>query len=170
MKIVLTGYMGSGKSTIAQRLALDTGLQLLDIDKEIEKHTGETISEIISSKGELYFRKMERQKLEELLTRENFVLSTGGGTPCYYDNIDLINRQSVSIYLRYGVKELFERLKNDKQNRPLIARLEGDGLMEFIGKHLFERAPFYEKSTFMIAGAGHTETEIINEIKDLTNE
>lgn len=170
MKISLIGYMGSGKSTIGPKLALLSGLDYYDLDAEIEKHTGYTITETIFNKGELYFRKVERQKLEEILQKDNFVLSTGGGTPCYYDNIDLINKSSLSVYLQYGVPKLFERLAGNSNQRPLIAHLEGEPLREYIGKHLFERSAYYEKATLIMNGSKMSEDEIIEEIKTYLNE
>lgn len=170
MKISLIGYMGSGKSTLGPKLALLSGLDYYDLDAEIEKHTGYTITETIFNKGELYFRKVERQKLEEILQKDNFVLSTGGGTPCYYDNIDLINKSSLSVYLQYGVPKLFERLAGNSKQRPLIAHLEGEPLREYIGKHLFERSAYYEKATLIINGSKMSEDEIIEEIKTYLNE
>lgn len=170
MKISLIGYMGSGKSTIGPQLALLSGLDYYDLDAEIEKHTGYTITETIFNKGELYFRKLERQILEEILAKDNFVLSTGGGTPCYYDNIDLINKNSLSVYLQYGVKELFERLKNDTSSRPLIAHLEGEPLLEYIGKHVFERSAFYDRAIVTVKASGKEPKEILEELMIFTHE
>ncbi|AEV31513.1 shikimate kinase [Owenweeksia hongkongensis DSM 17368] len=170
MKISLIGYMGSGKSTIGPELAVLSGLDYYDLDAEIEKHTGYTITETIFNKGELYFRKLEREKLHEILAKDNFVLSTGGGTPCYYDNIDVINKNSLSIYLQYNVKELFERLKGNTAERPLIAHLEGEPLQEYIGKHLFERSTYYDKATVVIKAGKLSNLEILKEIKNYTHE
>ncbi len=162
--------MGSGKSTIGQILADELGLKLIDLDKAIETKTGFTITETIFNKGELYFRKLERQMLENFLLQDNFVLSTGGGTPCYYDNMDLINRNSISIYLQNSVQNLYERLEAEKTNRPLIAHLEGDALKEYIGKHLFERNVFYDKATLVVQTANKSADQINREIISLINE
>lgn len=162
--------MGSGKSTVGKGLAEKLQVPFLDLDAEIEKETGYTITETILNKGELHFRKLEREKLTELLQGEKFVLSTGGGTPCYYDNIDLINKTSTSVYLQYSVPQLYERLEAHQTERPLIAHLEGEGLKEFIGKHLFERAPFYEKSTIVVQGKNKSTSEITDEIKAIIHE
>ncbi|WP_417590072.1 shikimate kinase [Owenweeksia hongkongensis] len=170
MKISLIGYMGSGKSTIGPELAVLSGLDYYDLDAEIEKHTGYTITETIFNKGELYFRKLEREKLHEILAKDNFVLSTGGGTPCYYDNIDVLNKNSLSVYLQYNVKELFERLKGNTAERPLIAHLEGEPLQEYIGKHLFERSTYYDKATVVIKAGKLSKLDILKEIKNYTHE
>lgn len=162
--------MGSGKSSLGKILARELKLPFFDLDAEIEKQTGYTITETIFNKGELFFRKLEHEKLKELLQRDKFVLSTGGGTPCYYNNMELINQHSLSLYIQYSVPELYERLEGAQGTRPLIAHLEGDALREFIGKHLFERAPFYEKSTLVVKGKTKSTTEITNEIKTLIHE
>ncbi len=170
MKISLVGYMGAGKTTVGQRLAIEMGFDFFDLDTEIEKDTGYTITETIFNKGELYFRKLEREKLETLLGKDNFVLSTGGGTPCYYDNIDLINKSSLSVYLKYSVKDLYNRLEGNQAERPLLAHLGGANLQEYIGKHLFERNIYYEKSTLVIQAAGMDTKEITERIKELIHE
>lgn len=167
MKISLVGYMGSGKSAVGQQLAQNLNLNFIDLDKEIEKECGCTIHETFSNKGELFFRQKEREVLERILATERFVLSTGGGTPCYYDNIDLMNRNSLTVYLSLPLPDLFNRLKEEKEHRPLISHLDGDGLKEFIGKHLMERNPFYHKATFVQACHGKSITEIVKEIKSL---
>lgn len=162
--------MGAGKSTVGPSLADKLSVPFIDLDSEIEAMTGYTITETIFNKGEIFFRKLEREKLEEVLARPGFVLATGGGTPCYYDNIDLINQQSLSVYLQYSVPELYARLEGRQADRPLLAHLEGEGLREFIGKHLFERAPFYKKSILVVRAAAKSSKQIINEITDVIHE
>ena len=170
MKIVLVGYMGAGKSTVGRALAEKSGLPFVDLDTEIEKEQGEKVSQIIFTRGELTFRQLERAKLEELLKKDRFVMSVGGGTPCYYDNIDLINRSALSIYLQLGVKELYHRLEGTQGERPLIAHQHGNELMEFIGKHLFERQQFYEKAIFTIQAGKKYPPEITAEILEMAGE
>lgn len=167
MKISLIGYMGSGKSTVGKQLASDLNLPWIDLDKQIEAASGYTITETILNKGELFFRKLEREQLLLTLKEDQFVMSTGGGTPCYYDNIEEMNKHSLTVYLDYSVPELYELLEGNQADRPLIAHLEGDSLREYIGKHLFERAGFYDKATFSIKAGGKTTEEIVNEIKKL---
>ena len=150
MKISIIGYMGAGKSTLAQRLALDLNLPYLDLDRLIEQESGESVSELILNRGELYFRKLEREILERTLKEESFVLALGGGTPCYYDNMDLVNQHSTSIYLDANIPDLYEVLSQDRRERPLIAHLDDADLKEFIAKHLFERRDYYEKAIFKI--------------------
>lgn len=167
MKISLVGYMGAGKSAVGRELAQALQLPWLDLDKRIEEASGHSITETILNKGELFFRKLEREQLLRALKEDHFVMSTGGGTPCYYDNMDLINKHSLSVYLQYSVPQLYQRLEGSQAERPLIAHLEGESLQEYIGKHLFERAAFYEKAVLIINAAEKSTNELVNEIKRL---
>jgi shikimate kinase len=154
-KITLLGYMGSGKSTVARILGSEMGVPALDLDDYIIEKEGLSIPEIFASRGEIYFRRMENKYLTELLdSEESFVLSLGGGTPCYADNMEQIVQKSRSIYLRASIGTLFDRLVQEKENRPLISSLEEEQLAEFIAKHLFERRSFYERAgeTIVIDG------------------
>lgn len=165
MIISLVGYMGSGKSLISKILSKKLNLQYIDLDKEISKRLNNEISEIFEKKGELFFRKKEREVLEELLaTKENAILSLGGGTPVYYNNMEVINDRSISIFLKTNIKTLTERLIPNKQKRPLISKIEDEKLPEFIAKHLFERLPYYDKSKYSVTTDGKTAEEIVEEI------
>lgn len=151
MLISLIGYMGSGKSTIGKELAEKLNFKFIDFDKYIENSENKTIVEIFKNGGEIKFRKIERNYLLKILGEEtNSVIAMGGGTPVYYDNIEKINQYSASFYLRMTPTELYKRLLKEKNKRPLIARIENENLTEFIGKHLFERRNYYEKSKFKI--------------------
>ncbi len=167
MKIVLLGYMGSGKTSVGKKLAVATGLPFIDSDAYIEEKSKKTISEIFNKKGESFFRMEEHKFLKELLEKQNdFILSLGGGTPCYADNMRLINNYGncISIYLRTSISTLVDRLQTQKDTRPLIARLDEE-LHEFIGKHLFERSFFYEKAQQKIVTDNKTPKELIYEIQ-----
>ncbi len=166
MKIVLIGYMGSGKSTIGQNLALKKQLPFVDLDSYIEIKEKKTIERIFEEKGEIYFRRKENQYLKELLNeKDDFVLSLGGGTPCYANNMKLIltDKNVKSVYLQANISTLTKRLLKNKENRPLIANLSEENLTEFIAKHLFERRFFYEKASVKIV----VDEKSINEIKKL---
>lgn len=165
MIISLLGYMGAGKSHISQLLSDILGYSLTDIDKEISRRAKMPVSEIFQRRGELYFRKMERELLEELLaTLDKAVLSLGGGTPCYYNNMELINQNSVSVYLRASVSLLAGRLSRQKEKRPLISHLTDEDLPEFIAKHLFDRNSFYSRARITVDTDGKTPSEIAEEI------
>ncbi|MEJ1223887.1 shikimate kinase [Sediminicola sp. 1XM1-17] len=168
MKIVLVGYMGSGKTTVGKELSKYLGFRFLDLDSFIEDKTGMKISTIFKEKGELFFRKLEHQYLLEVLEKNSeIILSTGGGTPCYSGNMDAISKFTDHVfYLRVSIPELVKRLSKEKSERPLIAHIEDADLPEFFGKHLFERSPFYSMATHTIAGDGSPE-DIAKEIKSL---
>lgn len=163
MKIVLVGYMGSGKSSIGTILANKLKIDFIDLDEYIVQKEQLTINEIFNLKGEVYFRKIEQVYLKDVLcTDANFVLAVGGGTPCYGINMDLINNYSTSIYLKASIQSISSRLEKWKYNRPLIAHIPIENLPEFIGKHLFERTPFYSKSNFEII-TDNKSTEVVSE-------
>lgn len=165
MIISLLGYMGSGKSHISKLLSSKLNFKLIDLDKEIIKRNNCSISEIFQKKGEIFFRKQEREALEKVLaTEQNAILSLGGGTPVYYNNMDVINQNSISIYLSANIPTLTQRLYKQKDKRPLIANISDEALPEFIAKHLFERNPFYRKAQFMVSTDEKTPEEIVDEI------
>lgn len=165
MIISLLGYMGSGKSQIAKSLAKKTNYPLIDLDKEISQRCNASISEIFHQKGEIFFRKKEREVLEEILaSKENIILSLGGGTPVYYNNIEVINDRSESIFLKTNVSTLVHRLLPNKSKRPLIAKIEDEDLAEFISKHLFERNPYYNRSKYCVSTDNKSVSEISDEI------
>ncbi len=167
MKIVLIGYMGCGKSTIAKLLSKELNIKFIDLDDYIIYKLKMTITEIFDTKGELFFRKKEHEFLSELMHENtSFVLSTGGGTPCYGNNLKLIQEKTTfSFYLKLNIPSLVERLMPEKENRPLIANIGNEELPEFIAKHLFERNNFYLKAHHIIACDGKSPEQIVNDIK-----
>ncbi|NVJ89977.1 MAG: shikimate kinase [Flavobacteriaceae bacterium] len=171
MKIILLGYMGSGKSTIGKLLAKSLQLPFIDLDDYIELHEELTITEIFETKGEIYFRKIESIYLNKVLQKkDSFILSIGGGTPCYGNNIsDIKNSEAISIYLQASIPLLVKRLKLNKEKRPLIASFNDEQLIEYIGKHLFERNNFYNKANHIVKTDNKNRQTIIDEIKELLN-
>lgn len=166
MKIILVGYMGSGKSTIGKLLSESLHVPFYDLDHLIETNLNLKINEIFEQKGELFFRKKEREILMEFLnTTENYVLALGGGTPCYYDNFELYPSSTIhSIYLKASVSTLLERLRVQKVSRPLISRFNEEELEEFVAKHLFERSYFYHQVKTIFVIDDKNESEIVSEI------
>lgn len=150
--IFLIGYMGSGKTVVGKSLSKSINYNFYDLDKFIELNEKKSISEIFTHNNEVYFREIESKYLNQLISiKEKKIISTGGGTPCYSNNIDLINDNSVSIYLKASVDTLVKRLEDAKINRPLISHLKDTNeLKDFISKHLFERNYFYEKAKIKI--------------------
>ena len=151
MKIVLLGYMASGKSVVGSILAKNMGRQFIDLDAYIEQKENKSISEIFKQNGEIYFRSKESEFLKELLdSKESTIISLGGGTPCYGNNMKLIEEHSKSVYLKASISTIFKRLQHETNQRPLVATIGTANLQEYIAKHLFERNPFYEKATYTI--------------------
>jgi len=157
--------MGSGKSHISKILSDKLNFKLIDLDKDISRRNKLTIPEIFEKKGEIYFRKLEREALEEILaSEENVILSLGGGTPVYYNNMEIINHNSKSVFLKASVGTLAERLSKQKEKRPLIANIDEENLPEFIAKHLFERNQFYSKAQYNVNTDNREPEDIVNEI------
>ncbi|SDW93952.1 shikimate kinase [Lutibacter oricola] len=168
MKIVLLGYMASGKSAVGRKLAEKLDLQFVDLDDFIEENEEMSISDMFSKKGEIYFRKKESEYLEILLNnKKNLLISSGGGTPCYGNNLNSIKEKSISIYLDASIQTIFDRLKNETSQRPLVATIGIDSLKEYIAKHLFERRNFYEKATHKISVNNKSIAEISTEVLEL---
>lgn len=170
MKIVLLGYMGSGKSTIGNELSKKLSFSFKDLDKEIEISEGKTIPNIFSEKGEIYFRKIENIKIKNLIeTSDDIVLATGGGTPCYGDTMDylLSCKDVITVYLKSSLEVLTERLFLEKDERPLITHIkEKEALNDFIRKHLFEQGFVYSRSNFIIDVSDLSIREVVKKIND----
>jgi len=169
MKIVLLGYMASGKSTIGREISKKLDMKFIDLDHYVSKRENSSISEIFKVKGEIYFRRIESLYLSEILnSKGNFILSLGGGTPCYSNNMELIlNSEASSIYIKTSIKTIVSRLTAEKSKRPLVADLENDKLTEFVAKHLFERRFFYEQATITMNTEDKSAEEITTELRIL---
>jgi len=169
MKIVLLGYMASGKSTIGRKISKKLDMKFIDLDDYISKREKSSISEIFKVKGEIYFRRIESFYLSEILnSKDSIILSLGGGTPCYSNNMELIlNSEASSIYIKASIKTLVARLTSEKNKRPLVAELENDKLTEFVAKHLFERRFFYEQASITVITEDKSIEEITTEIRIL---
>jgi len=165
-KIILLGYMGCGKSTIANRLSNITAIPYVDLDKSIEQRTNLSINEIFEKHGEIYFRKLEREVLIDLLnTSGDLIIGLGGGTPCYANNHELLKSENiVSVYLRASVETLFERLVSNKSKRPIIADKTDEELKEFIAKHLFDRSFYYNQAQYKVSIDGKSKDETTQDI------
>ena len=168
-KVVLIGYMGSGKSVVSKKLAQQIGFSVVELDEMIEEKCEMSIEALFSTKGEFFFRKQEHQLFLELLSEEkSMVISTGGGTPCYFNNHELLNGDNVvSIYLKSSIDTLYNRLLKGKQKRPLIANLNDNEIKEFIAKHLFDRSFYYNQATFKVNVDYKNIDEIVAEITSL---
>ena len=147
MKIFLLGYMSSGKTTLGATLAKKLSLPFIDLDKEIETSQGKKITEIFDLDGEENFRQIERDVLRKAVEQnEKFVMATGGGTPCYFKNLDLMKKKGITIYLQVSLKELVRRNLQSKELRPLLRGLNELEIQSYVNHHLKERLPFYKKA------------------------
>lgn len=166
MRVFLLGYMGVGKTTIGKKLAKRLGLKFVDLDEVITKGEYASISQIVENIGENFFRNIERKYLEEAASKEDVLIATGGGTPCFFDNMTLINESGVSVYLEMDVKSLVNRLKNGLDSRPLLKGKSPDELSNFITIHLEEREEFYTKANITF-DALNMNTQRIEELVSL---
>lgn len=150
-RVILVGFMGSGKTTLGKKVASRLGVPFIDSDAEIEAHFNKSIGELFAEFGESHFREIEREYIEALDLRDEFVLSTGGGMPCFANNMLRLNATGTTFYLERSAKELAHRLANAKTQRPLIAGLNTDELLSFIETKLLEREEYYKKANFVLS-------------------
>ena len=163
-RIFLIGFMGSGKSALAQPLAECLRWDVVDMDDFIEKKHLKTVGQLFEKLGEAKFREIECSVLEEISQCENTIISTGGGCPCFFDNMQTMLLRGVCIYLKLSVEELTKRLLKSHIDRPLIRGRSEEELLQFIRQKLEEREPFYSQSQLIIDCNGKSKTEIVEEI------
>jgi len=146
MKVYIIGYMGSGKTTVGRKLASRLNIPFYDLDSLIQKETNKSIEDIFNEEGESYFRELESQILKKYSEADNFIFSTGGGTPCFNKNMEFINNQGISIYLKSSPEFLVSRLQFAKTIRPIIQGKSFEELHSFITNHLADREVFYNQA------------------------
>ena len=149
-RIILIGYMGAGKTTIGKALAQELGITFYDLDWYISTRMRKTIAQIFEERGEDGFRQIERNMLHEVAEFEDVVISCGGGTPCFFDNIDYMNQQAPVVYLKAEPEVLYKHLAMSKNDRPLLRGKSQDELITFIREQLEKREPFYTKATYSL--------------------
>ncbi|UEG53147.1 shikimate kinase [Mucilaginibacter daejeonensis] len=155
-RIFLIGYMGSGKTTLGRKLASRLNYDFIDLDHALEEQAGMTIAEYFSSFGETAFRVAESEILRQTAYPENVIISTGGGAPCFFDNMDWMNANGTTLYIKLSPKTLADRLEHGKEARPILRDKHGDELVAFIAEKLTEREPFYTRAKVIIDGLGLT--------------
>ena len=162
-RIFLIGYMGSGKTSMGIKLAENLGLTFVDMDHHIEEKYHKTVSQIFEESGQDAFRKMEQDCLHEVAEFENCVIATGGGAPCFYDNMTFMNAHGLTVYLNLSSEQLAARLEMSRAGkRPLIANKQGDELRQFIAEGLSAREVFYKQAKVSVSG---TDDEILANIE-----
>lgn len=154
-RIFLIGYMGAGKTTAGRELAKELGLEFVDLDHFIQGRYQKTVGQIFAEVGENEFRNIERNVLMEVGEFEDVVISTGGGTPCFFDNIEYMNQVGTTVYLKASPEALSSRLNLCKEKRPLIKDKDEEELYKFVVESLLKREPFYSKARIIF------ETEIL---------
>lgn len=157
-RIFLIGYMGAGKSTLGKALAKTLDLKFIDLDDFIVSRQHKTIKEIFAEVGEDGFRQIERNSLEEVAAYEDVIISLGGGTPCFFDNMEVVRRSGRSVYLKPTEEVLLQRLIHGKHKRPLLADKNDDEILAFIRQQLEWREPYYKKAE-IVFNASHLENK-----------
>lgn len=173
MRYFLTGYMGSGKSTLGKRLARRLGIPFIDLDEHFEEKYRSSITLFFERFGEDSFRKMEHETLLEVIEKHSdAVISTGGGTPCFYNNMDVMNQSGVTIYLRLPASTLAQRLSNSpfRYRRPKLKGLDKSSMLETVSAHLAERQKYYEQSKITIETLNLKVDEIVSFIAGRSGE
>lgn len=145
-RVFLIGFMGSGKSTLGRWLKNALGWSFIDMDEVFEAEYKTTIKQFFADKGEAAFREAERAVLHSLLNEKKAIIATGGGAPCFFDNLEVMNKHGLTIYLKLSVDGIISRISGGKNVRPLVAEKSGDELRQFITEKLIEREPFYTKA------------------------
>lgn len=159
--IYLTGFMGSGKTTLGRLLARSLGREFIDLDRFIEDQNNANIPEIFSRQGEERFRELERLAIHETINKKNAIIATGGGAPCFFDNMDVMNKNGITIYLKLSPEALLQRLLPARNHRPLIKDKNEDELHAFIKTKLEAREPYYKKAHLIADTSALTPEETI---------
>lgn len=163
VRIFLTGYMGAGKTTLGKAFARELGLSFIDLDWYVEERFHQTISQLFAERGEAGFRRLERNMLHEVGDFENVVVSTGGGTPCFFDNMDYMNAQGQTVFLDVDEDTLFRRLRVATSQRPILQGKSEAELRTFIREALAMRMPYYAQARYRFDGSRLESREQISE-------
>lgn len=150
VRIILIGYMGAGKTTVGKALAKDMGLMFYDLDWYIESRMRKTVAQIFEERGEEGFRIIEKNMLHEVAEFEDVIISCGGGTPCFFDNMEYLNQQGDTVYLQASPEVLVAHLKMGKGVRPLLMGKSDEELLQFIRENLDKREPYYTKAKHIV--------------------
>ncbi|MEQ1678471.1 MAG: shikimate kinase [Chitinophagaceae bacterium] len=165
MKIFLIGFMGSGKTHWGRLLSEKLGMRFFDLDEQVTEHAGMSIPEIFEADGEEQFRLLEKEVLHILTeSHDNFVMACGGGSPCYFNNIEYMNRSGTTVWINAPLDILFERIVKEKEKRPLIRELSDEQLQGFIAKKFSDRRIYYEQARLSVDEAPVQLEQLIDKI------
>ena len=148
--VFLIGYMGCGKTTLGEELARQMQLRFIGLDEYIECKQSTTIVEIFNEMGENRFRELETEAVRDVAAMQDVIIGCGGGTPCFFDNIDYMNQQAPVVYLKAKPEVLYKHLAMSKNDRPLLRGKSQEELITFIREQLEKREPFYTKATYSL--------------------
>lgn len=165
MKIFLVGYMGCGKSRMGKKLSSKLDRPFIDLDDLIQAKQQATIPEIFANSGESGFREIERDTLQKSAIADNAIISTGGGAPCFFDNMEWMNKNGLTVFIDPPEKVLADRLINAKAERPLIKGKSYEELLAFIHEKLAERRPFYDQAKIKLKGVDLAVEEVIEALE-----
>jgi shikimate kinase len=165
MKLYLLGYMYSGKTTVGRSLAQQLGFGFVDLDQLFEERYHTSIPLFFNRYGEDAFRKLEQLMLHSTETMDNAVISTGGGTPCYFDNMEWMNQHGLTVFLRISEKAVVDRLLHAKRKRPLAVGKSEEELAEFVAQHYTSRLPFYEQAKITVKSEDLDLVNLMEKIK-----
>ncbi len=149
-RIIIIGYMGAGKTTVGRALAAELGIEFYDLDWYIESRMRKTVKQLFDEVGEEGFRKIEHNMLREVAEFENVVISCGGGTPCFFDNMAYMNQQGDTVYLKASPEILYKHLKMGKSVRPLLLNKTPEEVQVFITEQLANREPYYSRAKYTV--------------------
>lgn len=149
-RVFLIGFMGSGKTYWGNKWAERSALSFFDIDAIVEAGQEKTIAEIFAQDGEDHFRNLETDALKNFSSQQNVIVATGGGTPCFNDNITWMNENGTCIYLQSSPEKIFERLTSETEKRPMIKHLQNGELLFYITEKIKEREPFYKQAEIIL--------------------
>jgi len=150
MKIFLIGFMGSGKTHWGRIWARESKMEFFDLDSIIEAQERKTIDAIFNENGETYFRETESETLKTFTEKDNCIIASGGGTPCFHDNMQWMNENGVTVYLKATPEQVMARVKDEKHKRPLLNKLDDDEILLFISQKIKEREPFYSQAHIIL--------------------
>ena len=169
MRIFLIGFAGCGKTFLGKRSAKLLGLNFIDLDSEIEYYTGISVQQLFKIYGEEKFREIENFVLKNIAELDDVVISCGGGTPCFHNNMEIIKSKGISIYLKMNEKALFHRLKNSKNKRPLLESKSDEELLNKINQLLGTREKYYNQADLIFEALNSTPEKLVEVINDCYN-